>query len=459
MADNKYAQAYYETFILSLIICLAPFKFLAYLTPFIGIFWFSIRANSGITILKFIRITILFLFVVVCYIILYNIFYSKFLIFNTFLSFMTYGSFIFLAVIPKGISSEQYLPKYLKVIKVFILMEAFFGLTQMILYILIHKGVKFDYATGDIVQGTLNIMAFIYPSRNFNNTIFTFNLAFLLIYLGVFNLILRKSFIITIIGGITLLLASVMHVMLSLTISVAIIVILFRKKIIPKLRTIHIIIVCIFLFLATILVILQPNNVKNITHHFDRYLKVESPKAKATVNTVTKLPQEYPTAIFFGLGPGQYSSRAGLIASGKYYGSFTSAKSISLLPNEVSIPFDKYVYYLWEDYATNVARYGNSVSNSPYFSWIAIYAEFGIIITALIFLFIFFKLKYLRKVYLSYIDHNNRLYSNLTLVVGVVFVFLTVVSLFENYLETTQAIFPGILLTKFFYDQVIYRNT
>ena len=82
----------------------------------------------------------------------------------------------------------------------------------------------------------------------------------------------------------------------------------------------------------------------------------------------------------FGLGPGQYTSRASLISSGRYFGEFENPVKLPFLDaSTASKAFNDYIFDIWEVYATNVEIYGNSTMSRPFFSILSLVIEFGLI--------------------------------------------------------------------------------
>ncbi|OJJ18256.1 hypothetical protein BKI52_25885 [marine bacterium AO1-C] len=446
MVQERYAKAYYEVFIIALVITFAPSKLLAYLTPFICIGWFIFRANSGKTLYR----TFIIVAFILAIIPLYYFIYSGFIVINVFIIILTYSSFIFIFVTPGQIFSPKYsYLKYIKVIKYTILIQSFFGIFQLFGLLITTGNFNVDGSTGDVIQGTINPFSFLTAyGGTFSNAMFAVNMVLLLTFFTPYMLTHRKGFFTFFIGLIVLFLASVMHVLIGVILGFAISLVIYRKKIVPKFKIYHLIFI-VFLVVGIIVVaIFAPQNFNNISRYGQKLQNFDQPKTYITYQSFTDLPSEYNTMPFIGLGPGQFASRASLIGTGKYFGEFEKPKKIPFLKGKASPPFDKYLYKLWEKVVTNPAKYGHSAMTKPYYSILAIYTEFGLIVLMFIF-FILFVFIYNNRI--SYINNTNRFQKYGLFSIAVMIIFLVFISFIENYLEVPQAIFPGLVAAKFIF--------
>jgi hypothetical protein len=123
----------------------------------------------------------------------------------------------------------------------------------------------------------------------------------------------------------------------------------------------------------------------------------------------------------------------------------------------MSVPFAQYVQDLWLslffDSAGNYVHRLNNTSSTyqPFFSWLSMYTEFGLIGlgTSLAFLaHILFRTK-------KHIRFPNQRLTALSIGAGSLFLFL--LGLQENYWETPQAIFIGLLLMKVQYANLVNK--
>ncbi len=85
--------------------------------------------------------------------------------------------------------------------------------------------------------------------------------------------------------------------------------------------------------------------------------------------------QKNPMSVVWGVGPGQFSSRAGLIGTGLYFGGPLHPQHVPFLPTGISEYQSEYLMDLWYGVAS-VNYYGSSYA--PFFSWLSVYSEFGI---------------------------------------------------------------------------------
>ena len=451
---NIYAKAYYEGFVLTLILIWLPFKFLAYLVPFIAMGWFIVRANSGKTFFRLIFFLLLVIVIIGSYYFYYLFTNIDFILQNAFLAFLTYGSFFFFAVLSFRMDLYNvHYRKYLEVIKIAILVEASLGIFQAVAYISINGG-NFDSATGDVVQGTLDPLSFLNPVGNFNNQIYTTNLFILLLFYTPYVVRYRKGIFICLIGFFAIVLASVWHLFLAFLFALGLITVYFNdffKRI--KLTGSRLLLVIFLILIVIGALATQPKNFSLVAHYYEEIIsKGESPKTIVAVNSVTKLPNKFPWVYAIGLGPGQYSSRAGLIGTGQYFGDFNNPTKIPLLSPQFSPAFDEFVFPYWEEVATNPAKYGNSTMSRPFSSIQSILIEAGFVAFTLITLAVIGFINRLKRVYSSGVTHGNWFKSSYAYSCAVLVLFFVAFSFFENYMEVTQAIFPGLLIMKYFYS-------
>lgn len=448
---NNYSQAYFEVFIISMLIVWLPSKLLAYTAPFIGIVWFIIRSRSGKSLLRFVCGLFVYIAIIGLYKLLYHFYKEEFVIQNAFLSLLTYGSFFFFLVLPANSGSQNLdYRKYAKVIAWFILIEASLGIFQVLAYVLINGG-NFDSATGDVVQGTLNPISFIDPGGSFNNQIYCANMLVLLLFYVPFVISQKKGILVSCLGLLAVIFASVMHLFIVFIIAV-ILITLYMSRSLIKLNANKLIIAIFLVFAIAVTVSFQPRNVALIGHYFNNIQTDESPKTVATKKTLFELPEEYPWVYFTGLGPGQYASRAGLIGTGHYFGEFKNPKELPLVKPINAPALHTYVFKDWESVATNPAKYGNSTMSRPFYSTLSILIEFGYLIFFCILFMMYVFVRRIKKMYIQEIKERNFLRSLYGLSCGTLVIFYFFISFFENYLEVTQAIFPGLLLLYYFYS-------
>lgn len=162
-------------------------------------------------------------------------------------------------------------------------------------------------------------------------------------------------------------------------------------------------------------------------------------KLRVIYVTIFELPHQILLQPLVGVGPGQYSSRAAMIATGEYL----TRASIPLLPD--------YTSDLTERYVMPAFFASNSSTNSPTSSWLALYGELGMIGWGMLMLLLL--LATLRFSLSALTDLPRLGFASLVLVLYLFFMG------FQNlYWEYNQGILPGILVLKLCYDFVRYNQ-
>jgi hypothetical protein len=449
---NRYSKPFFEVFVLSLILIWLPNKLLAYLVPFIAIALFAIRANSGKIFLRLVACCSIFIIAVCLYYFFYSAIGEKFILQNSVLFFLTYGSFLFLFVVSPGFNIQELdYSRYMKVVQVFIVLESVLGIFQVIAYTSIN-GISIDFGAGDVVQGTLNPFSFLNAEGSLNNQIYTNNLLLLLLFYTPYAISNKKRLWVCIVGLGAVMMASVLHLFIAFIGAVVVTAILFSRSLfkITKGR----LLISLVLALAIVLsVIIQPHNFDLISFYAKKIVTNDSPKTIVTVNSFNTLPEEYPWVYTIGLGPGQYSSRAGLIGTGKYFGDFNKPKKMPLIQPAIAAPLNKYIYPHWKEYATN-PKYGSSTMSRPFYSILSIIMELGYVISFILLIVFVRTLVKIRKRYNEFLIQKNTLQMLFAFVCAASLIYLLFISFFENYMEVTQAIFPGLLLFRYFYGYI-----
>lgn len=455
MVSNRYSKPFFEVFLVSIIIIWLPSsKLLSYIVPFLGIAWFIIRANSGKTLLRLFFYIIIYILIICSYLLFYFLADEQFITQNAILSFITYASFLFFLILPSNadISKINYL-KYVKTIKLFIIVESFIGIFQVIVFVILN-GTNFDSSTGDVVQGTLDPLSFLHTiGGNFNNQIYTINLLFLLLFYTPHAINQRKGEWVIFLGLLSVLLGSVVHVFISFLLAVVLIYIFYRRYFF-KTNKIFLWVVFLICSIISLTAIIQPKNFGLISYYFNKITSNESPKTFVTVNSLTQLPHDCPWVSFIGLGPGQYSSRAGLIGTGKYFGGFSNPQKIPFLTNNSSKAFNKYVYLKWMNVSTNVKKYGGSTMSRPFYSILSILMEFGYLIFVVLSILVISLILKIKKIYIEALMGNHKLKAFYALSCAISILFCVLFSFFENYVEVPQAIFTGFLMLNYFYAYI-----
>ncbi|MHA6249439.1 hypothetical protein ACXYMU_15965 [Pontibacter sp. CAU 1760] len=377
---------------------------------------------------------------VLLYFVTYRMLGHNFLVANAFIAFVTYGSFLFLLIIPSdSAGSKQDYTKYARIIIFVVIAESIVGILQYA------AAATRSMAQGDAVQGTIGPVAFLSNSAGFGNQMFAINMVFMLLFLLPYVIAHKKGRLAFLMGIVALFLSSVVHVFFALLAGILLGGIFFRRHLLFSQWKAIVLSVGGVTLMVTVLAFYQPNVFRNISMHYRVYSQGNSPKNMVVDASLNKLPLDYPLVYITGLGPGQYTSRASLISSGTY------GINSSLLPNTTSTFFQKHIYPIWRAYAANDAKYGSSTMSRPFFSLLSVYIEFGTVLSVLLLAYVVYLVVRLRREYIRSLDARDSTLQYLALASGMAVIFLVFVSAFENYLETTQAIFPGLMLIKIFF--------
>nr|WKN40075.1 hypothetical protein K4G66_15380 [Tunicatimonas sp. TK19036] len=440
--QNNYPQAFFESFVIGLLLTLSPSKALGFAIPLICIVWFIYRSRSGNTF-KRVLFVLLGWGVLMMFYSLYNYYFGwRYNISNGIVSFIHYASLLFIVVFPAALLNERYSYKrYAKVLMYVILFEGMWGIMQRGL-----AQVILGRNDGDIVEGTINPLSFIQGHSGFSNQFFAMNMVFFLVFCFPFvaSSGSLKAKLASAIGLLALVFASVGHVFYSLLLAIVVTYIVFEAhRILLSAKTLFVFLIAgggMLLLLSQ----LDPDIYYGAQRQALMFLEGDSPKAKAVQIAFNEVGKEYPLMHLLGVGPGQYASRAGIIASGTYGGLSDFFTSIPVLNVGATELFDRYIRSTWVYVQNNIEAFGNSTMYRPFFSLLSVYVEFGGIVFFLMLFTVVSQVFRLRKKYYQLKDKKQlRL---LCFCCSSAILFLFFIGLYENYYETSQGIFVGILL-------------
>lgn len=158
-----------------------------------------------------------------------------------------------------------------------------------------------------------------------------------------------------------------------------------------------------------------------------------------------RLPEHVPWQPLIGLGPGQYSSRASLIRSGQYL-----QGGRLLLPDHAHPLAERYILSEWRGF---VEMSRTSSTFFPFYSWLTVYGEFGLIGLTVVMLLIMLALSVFRRA-------RSTEFPRLHLAMTILLLYVALLGLQDNYWELTQAILPAMLILRIGYDYLArcYRN-
>ena len=358
------------------------------------------------------------------------------------LSMVTYSAFAFVAVIPvRYLNNPSLLDKMLSIIRWGVVIEGLWGITQALNGVLVNG--RFDVANGDRVEGTIHPA--LAPELSFSNPMFAVNMALLLLALLPSLVIYKQGRLAFLIGVLALIFASVMHVLILLVVAFLTALLFFYPAILRR-RT-GCLLVAGFLVASFGAYNLLSTNFGTISSFARATLRAETPRALVLLRVIEEMPDENPTMPFIGLGPGQFSSRAGLIGTGLYFGGPQNPRPLPLLPSGMSEAFAYNVYDLWVTYAHRPGFKSSTVM--PFFSWLSVYAEWGIIVLLSIFGFATFICVQIKKVIQT---PRERI---LAIAFGASLFLLLLLGIQENYWEVPQATLLGIMILKVQYANLI----
>ena len=442
---TKNQKAYYYGFIVSCLICLSPFKALAYITPFIFIFVMAVASTElkGILFRWFCLCSAIFGVIA-----FYFIVYSDFIVKNALLTVVTYSSFIPLVIIPsKELNSVNLVHKISRASVSIFVFEGVFGIIQAVYGATQNGGFGAD--NGDFVEGTIHLG--LIADRSFGNPIFVYNMIFLglssLLYVLLFA---KKKQYKIVLGYLSIILASVVHLIVFFFASICGTMLLcylsLRNK---KGETFRKIVgflkkgVVVLVIFSAVVILAIGDNIAQIPFFLTKITSGDIAKAEITLYALFDIPQEEHLFPYIGLGPGQFSSRASLIASGFY---LSNNENNFLGKEKPRVLTDKYMYSLLLRELD--AEYVGSTT-WPWYSLLSIYTEFGVI-GLFIVLYIFFRMikKLLQKISLSY----EKAIIGMVALIELFFIFFSAFQ--ENYWELTHAIFLGILSLRIYYHYV-----
>jgi hypothetical protein len=433
---DRYTRIYVEGVLLALLLCWSPSNALAYLSPFLMLTWFFLRTRSR-TIL---RNTLLVLAGWISLIFAHGVWWQDYAWVSASLTLLTYSSFLPILVIPsRFLNGHQMFARLRRPVVYVILIQTALGLTQA-LYGYRHTG-GFDTANGDHVEGTIH--PWLASEKSFSNPMFAVNMTFLLLFLMPPFLLQRRHIPVVLGGVLVLILASVVHVMLFIAAAMGLVFLFYLTTLLGKKS--GCLLLTILLIGAILATTLLSRNFSQVTRYAERTLAGDTPRAELVYEILPAMLMEYPAMSLVGLGPGQFSSRAGLIGTGRYFGRPDAPRPLPLIPLQMSQPFETHFLPLWL-YVASRSYYGST--HQPFSSWVSVFTELGIVAWLIIAVSLTLILWQIRRL------SRTRKQPILAIVLssGILIIFL--LGFQENYWEVPQAIFPGLLLLKAMYAQL-----
>ncbi len=356
---------------------------------------------------------------------------------NVVLSFVTFSALYLYVLSPMSVVPPGILRRLPSLMHWLLIVEGLIGIVQAASGAL--QG-GFDLNNGDRVEGTIHLPL---PAENaFSNVMFTANVAFMLLFLAPYYA-KRRYLASLVIGGTAFLLASVVHLMLMLVgafvIAAGMLFLIRRNK-----KAVQYIFV-IGLFFAPAPLLLS-TNFDTLPQFVDQFATGASPKALLTERAGVLMPMHEILFPWVGLGPGQFSGRAGLIMTGRYLGGFNSPRPVLGIAPHTTQPQERYLIDVWASSAKN--RYNGS-TQQPFFSWLTVYTEFGLMAClGAVALVLYWTLR------VNVLPSGASSIQRVALTTSMLLLFFT--GFQENYWEVPQAIMLGILLQKVAYFAIRY---
>ena len=424
-------------FTLFLIAELSPVKVLGYIAPLIFILY-SATSLTSVMYFRFVAINIAYLILITVHFLLI----PDFSIQNSVIEYITLSAFWPFVLMPRTFLSTGFVKWLDSLLPKVILFEGIYGIAQGLFGFLTTGSFTGD--NGDRVAGT--VKPSFYGGADFSNAIFVINMICLSILVIPRIKSVRMRWLTIIISLASIILASVVHAYIFLFIAVVVALLINLVRVARNKR--------IMLFVlggviaSALAVSILFTNFELITVYGGRFSAGDSPRAAIIDRTFNVIPSNYPMQPYIGLGPGQFISRAALIGTGLYFGGPLNPVNVPLVTPYVSDLMQKYFMDLWIQAAVTT-YYGST--DQPFLSWLAIWAEYGLIgvICAVIFV-----VKILQRI----MTHKYREVLQTTLlIVAVLFIFL--LGSQENYWEVPQAIFLGCFLISLFMRYTVIGHT
>lgn len=433
IANRSAARIGFLTMITTAAVVWTPSNALAIVAPFAFLFSYVIVARDVLPVLRFLS----WFVALSAFAVPYRLIYEDFIIQNILLLFINLSGFFVLLSIPREDFRRHFdLDSIRPLVVVLLLIQGAVGILQAMVAFKAYG--TLDTAAGDYVSGTM-FLGFR-PQEGFSNPSFAVNMIVLL-SVGAYLLNKRFSYILFFglcIGGVAFLLASVTHVL-----AFSMFAFLGAVFLTPPVRSRFIQLILPILLMGggiLFMAIVMPKNLTLFAHLADQLLQAKVPRTEMLRQILGAIPNAEPISVLMGFGPGQFGSRASLMGTGLYFGSPISPLEIPIFPAGVNSVFQSEVYYIWWWQTVNSTFFGSTVY--PFNSWFAVYLEYGLIGILFVCAFFFFLIAKSRRITDM---HGDRPRSFLS---GFMTIFLFLLGAQENYWETMQAIFIGLVILR-----------
>lgn len=434
-------RTYYMGFVVVLVACFSPFKIVGYIAPALFTAWISVASNNRVMRTRLVALA----FTAIVIGLFYALLAPEFLVANYLLALVTYSAFLpILAIDSQALASVALYRRMLTTTASMMLFQGALGIVQYA-YGVVDTG---RFGEGDYVEGTIHPQ--LSSDANFSNPIFAVNITLMLLACISMPGVLTKGRAKLVVGAVALVMASVFHVLVFLLGGFVIARIATRVRVRtsgprkPRSKWMLALLVVGGLGAATF-------PVRLLSTYAGDVLDMEAlavPRAILMYRVFTELPHDAPLQPYIGLGPGHFSSRASLIASGLYLGGPDTPKVVPLMTPQVTYLALEYCISLLLAFIDSEAV---GSTQQPFSSFMSVYTELGLVGLVLI---LWTVLRIVRRVQTTLRVHPQRRPQAVAFCTGVFFLLL--LGFQENYWEAPQAILVGLLLLKALYATLVH---
>lgn len=432
---GKTDRAYYSAFVIATVLCFSPSKLLAYFAPMavLGVLIVMTQKKSIVQRVSFVGLFCIFIIAV------YSFLNKDFVFVSAILPLLTYSTFIIVICFDhRYLCSHSLQSKIEDFLQWVIFIQSAVGIIQAV-YSFLQNG-TFDSNSGDAVAGTIS--ASLLPDGTLSNYIFGVNLGFILVFLLPGALLRRKGRGALLLGALAFIFASVIHVIIFIGVGLILAFVLCRPPM-PKGWT-KILASVAFIGLVITSATLLSTNWSLIPRMIEGVTNGEYPRGRAYERVFGVMVNEYPLMPIFGLGPGQFASRAAAMSSGYYLGGIDNPRGIPLLPTAMSPAFKDYLLDLWFQSKDSAGS-----TSQPFSSWLSLYTEFGGIAVLIVIGVMSYQI--LKIVVLAF--RTNQRWEGTVLCAMILYLFL--LGLQDVYWEVPQAILIGVMLIKLLHANML----
>jgi hypothetical protein len=445
---DRIRRAYFVGFVAVLVGCFSPIKALAYVLP--GLFTLWMALHGGIRINRMFAILIAIAVAAAAY----DLIVREFLIVNYVVVVVTYSTVIPILVIDnRWVASRALLEKMLAVMAPMILVQGAIGIVQAV-----HGAVQggtFSSANGDHVTGTIYLHFGVEGA--FSNPMFAVNMALMMLAcLSLPRALDGRRRTALLVGAAALVLASVVHVLVFFVGAVvAAVLLVSRRRSTGEGSGPRNQLLVLVVLISGLSYFALPENVTAISSVTESTLDLDAadiPRAIMIGRVLGDLADEDPRQPYIGLGPGQFSSRASLIMSGEYLGGDQAKAPPFVTPRATRLANDYCVALMlaWRDAERDTELVVGS-TQQPFFSWLSIYTETGLLGMVVVFGSV---VRVLLRMRARIRTRPELRFQALLCCAGILL--LVLLGWQANYWEIPQAILVGVLALKVMYANVMY---